>query len=82
MKFAIYSHTYRPYSNPSVLADLAAEAEQTGWDGYFLWDVIPSEDPAVTADPWISLAAMAAKTRNLILGSMITPLAKRQPPKI
>jgi len=79
MKFAIYSHTYHPYSNPSVLADLAVEAEKAGWDGYFLWDVIPSEDPAVTADPWISLAAMAVKTRKLILGPMITPLARRRP---
>jgi len=79
MKFAIYSHTYHPYSNPVILADLANEAEQAGWDGYFLWDMIPSNESTVTTDPWISLAAMAVKTKKLILGPMITPLARRRP---
>jgi len=79
MKFALYTHTYQPYSNPAVLADLAKEAEHAGWDGYFLWDVIPSIESSVTADPWISLAAMAVKTQNLILGPMITPIARRRP---
>ncbi|MEJ2262497.1 MAG: LLM class flavin-dependent oxidoreductase [Anaerolineales bacterium] len=82
MKFAIYSHTYHPYSNPSILAELAEEAEQAGWDGYFLWDVLPSKGSAVTADPWISLAAMAVKTKRITLGPMITPLARRRPWKV
>ena len=82
MKFAIYSHIYHPYSNPSLLADLAEEAEQAGWDGYFLWDVLPSNGSAVTVDPWIALAAMAVKTKSIILGPMITPLARRRPWKV
>jgi hypothetical protein len=79
VKFAIYSHTYHPFSNPAVLADLAKDAEQAGWDGYFLWDVIPSKETTVTADAWISLAAMAMKTKKILLGPMITPLARRRP---
>jgi alkanesulfonate monooxygenase SsuD/methylene tetrahydromethanopterin reductase-like flavin-dependent oxidoreductase (luciferase family) len=34
------------------------------------------------ADPWITLAAIAASTRRIRLGPMVTPLARRRPVKV
>ena len=30
----------REYGDPNVLVGLAREAEQAGWDGFFVWDHI------------------------------------------
>ena len=66
------------------LADLAAQAEAVGWDGFFLWDhlfaFMPGPVPAV--DPWIALAAIALKTERVLIGPMVTPLPRRRPVKL
>ena len=63
-----------------VLAGLAARAEAAGWDGVFLWDHVLYRAPVVAiVDPWISLAAMAATTRRVKIGALVTPLARRRP---
>ena len=71
-------------SDPLVLVDLALAAEARGWDGVFLWDHMIRQpgEPQVIADPWILLAAMAASTTRIRLGTMITPLARRRPQKV
>jgi alkanesulfonate monooxygenase SsuD/methylene tetrahydromethanopterin reductase-like flavin-dependent oxidoreductase (luciferase family) len=67
-------------ADPALLADLAADAEDAGWDGVFLWDHLRYRAPAVSAtDPWIALAAIAAQTSRIRLGPMVTPLARRRP---
>jgi alkanesulfonate monooxygenase SsuD/methylene tetrahydromethanopterin reductase-like flavin-dependent oxidoreductase (luciferase family) len=67
-------------ADPSLLADLAAEAEQAGWDGVFVWDHLRYRAPVQSAtDPWIALAAMATRTDRVLLGPMVTPLARRRP---
>jgi alkanesulfonate monooxygenase SsuD/methylene tetrahydromethanopterin reductase-like flavin-dependent oxidoreductase (luciferase family) len=67
-------------ADPAVLAQLAAEAEAAGWDGFFVWDHVNYRAPvrAVT-DPWIALAAIACQTERIIIGPMVTPLARRRP---
>ena len=69
------------YANPAVLADLAADAEQAGWDGFFLWDVFPGDattsEPVV--DPWVALTAVALRTRRIRIGIFVTPLARYRP---
>jgi alkanesulfonate monooxygenase SsuD/methylene tetrahydromethanopterin reductase-like flavin-dependent oxidoreductase (luciferase family) len=73
-------------SSPQVLADLAFEAEDSGWDGVFVWDCIyvqpgdPRNHP--TCDPWIALAAIAIHTKRIRIGPIITPLARRRPWKL
>jgi hypothetical protein len=66
-----------------ALADLAVEAEQAGWDGFFVWDTVYAEmdDPRnePTCDPWIALAAIAGRTQKIRLGPLVTPIARRQP---
>ena len=56
--------------------DLAVLAEQAGWDGIFVFEV------AYGIDPWGLLAAMAARTTRIKLGTMLTPLPWRRPWKV
>ena len=87
MQFAIDLPPFGPFSNPHLVAELAHEAEEAGWNGFFLWDHINyklegSPEPLAIADPWIMLAAMALRTTNLKLGPMVTPLPRRRPWKL
>ncbi len=65
------------YAHVRTLADLAAEAEEAGWDGFFLQDVLFSTEPIV--DPWVVLAAVALRTERLRIGVFLTPLPRRRP---
>jgi alkanesulfonate monooxygenase SsuD/methylene tetrahydromethanopterin reductase-like flavin-dependent oxidoreductase (luciferase family) len=70
-------------SDPTVCARLAAEAEEAGWHGFFVWDQLRWEAPVRhVADPWITLAAIATATERLRLGPMVTPLPRRRPAKV
>lgn len=80
MKFALDVSTAETYSDPRTLADLAAEAEQAGWDGFFVWDAVFARPPGLPmANPWIALAAVAMHTKRIRIGAMVTPLARRRP---
>lgn len=81
MRFGLDVPTSMEFSNARDLAELAAEAEDAGWDGFFLWDVIfDVEDPtAPVADPWVALTAVALNTTRMRIGVMVTPLARRRP---
>src|SRR5215470_923410 len=56
--------------------DLGTLAEQAGWDGVFTWEA------AYGVDPWTVLAAIAARTSRVRLGTMLTPLPWRRPWKV
>ena len=64
--------------DPMALVDLAVEAEQAGFDGFFLWDHMTWSDdglgPAIV-DPWAVLSVIAARTERIIVGPMITPVS-------
>ncbi len=72
------------WGNVRVFAELAALAEDAGWDGVFLEDYIvwQSNQSVPTHDPWIMLAAMAMQTERIRLGTNVTPLARRRPWKL
>ena len=79
-KRGLFVPAFDPLADPRVFADLAAEAEQAGWDGLFVWDHLLYADPVVEiADPWICLAAAAMTTSRIQLGTMVTPLSRRRP---
>jgi len=67
-------------ADPRVVADLAVDAEEAGWDGFFLWDHLLYAAPVrAIADPWVCCAAVSARTTRLVLGPMVTPLSRRRP---
>ncbi len=67
------------FADPTRLATLAADAERAGWDGFFLWDHVIRRQPwQPMVDPWVALAAVAAATERIVLGPMVTPLARRR----
>jgi alkanesulfonate monooxygenase SsuD/methylene tetrahydromethanopterin reductase-like flavin-dependent oxidoreductase (luciferase family) len=69
------------FADPRRLARLARDAEQAGWDGFFVWDTLVHEDKAVI-DPWIALAAVATTTRRVRIGTMVASAARRRPWKL
>jgi alkanesulfonate monooxygenase SsuD/methylene tetrahydromethanopterin reductase-like flavin-dependent oxidoreductase (luciferase family) len=80
MKRAIDVAPFEELSEPALVAELAAHAEKRGWDGFFVWDHVEYRAPVRrVADPWITLAAIAMVTSNVIIGPMVTPLARRRP---
>lgn len=87
MQFAIDLPHFGPFSNPHLMVGLAHEAEEAGWDGFFIWDHLNYYQaglpkPVAIADPWILLTAMALHTKYIKLGTMVTPLPRRRPWKL
>ncbi|HEY7350536.1 MAG TPA: LLM class flavin-dependent oxidoreductase [Ktedonobacterales bacterium] len=82
MRYALDLPNFGDWANPRTLAELAREAEEAGWDGFFLWDHLQAFPAAPFADPWVALAAMAQHTQRIRLGTMVTPLPRRRPWKL
>lgn len=77
MKYGLDVSIHGEYAGPHRLADLAVEAEEAGWDGFFVQDGLLHAEPAT--DPWVALAAIAARTRRIRIGALVTALARRHP---
>ena len=83
LRSALWLPPFGDLADPVVVARLAAEAEEAGWHGFFVWDHLCWRAPVrPVADPWIILAAIATATERLRLGPMVTPLARRRPAKV
>ena len=71
---------FGPAGQVRPLVELARAAEDAGWDGIFVWDhVARIEGDVDVTEPWVALGAMASATSRLILGPLVTPLARRRP---
>jgi len=70
----------------NTISELAQEAEAAGWDGVFIADAIdigfPNAPPFPWFDPWIVLAAMAARTERIKIGTIIAAITRRRPWKV
>ena len=53
MKYAIVL----PFGDAKTAADFANDAEQAGWDGFFVWE------PVWGVDAWVALTAAALSVR-------------------
>jgi alkanesulfonate monooxygenase SsuD/methylene tetrahydromethanopterin reductase-like flavin-dependent oxidoreductase (luciferase family) len=83
MRSGLFVPIFDQLSDPRVVAGLAGEAEEAGWDGFFVWDHVRWREPVLEiADAWITLAAIATAARAIRLGPMVTPLARRRPVKV
>jgi alkanesulfonate monooxygenase SsuD/methylene tetrahydromethanopterin reductase-like flavin-dependent oxidoreductase (luciferase family) len=85
--YALYLPNYGVFGDARRVADLAREAEQVGWEGFFLWDhVAPTSGPdghgEPAVDPWIALTAVALNTQTIRIGTTVTPIPRRRPWKL
>ncbi|MGE5141501.1 MAG: LLM class flavin-dependent oxidoreductase [Rudaea sp.] len=65
-----------PQGDARTAADVAAQVEAAGWDGFFVWE------PVWGIDAWIALTAAAMRTERLRLGTMLTPVSRMRPWKL
>ena len=82
MKCAFSVLNFGSCGEARVMAELAAETEASGWDGFFVADHLqwPGFEPNV--DPWVALTAAAMSTERITLGTNVTPLPRRDLAKL
>ena len=80
MKRGLFLPAFDGLADATRMGELAALAEEVGWDGFFVWDHLRYSPPVRDiADPYLCLAIMAQRTSRLVLGPMVTPLIRRRP---
>jgi alkanesulfonate monooxygenase SsuD/methylene tetrahydromethanopterin reductase-like flavin-dependent oxidoreductase (luciferase family) len=88
MRFGMNVPIFGEYADVELLAELAVEAEEAGWDGFWVWDHLQwsgeneGEARQPSVDPTLALALIAAATSRLRIGPMVLPLARRRPWKV
>ena len=65
-----------PAGDARTAADFAYDAEQAGWDGFFVYEAVWG------IDAWVSLTAAAMRTERIRLGTDLTPLSRMRPWKL
>jgi alkanesulfonate monooxygenase SsuD/methylene tetrahydromethanopterin reductase-like flavin-dependent oxidoreductase (luciferase family) len=79
VQFAVCLSNFGSYADPRQSLRVAEATESAGWDGFFVWDHLAFVWGPPSADPWVTLAAVAAETGSLTLGTAVTPLPRRRP---
>ena len=79
MRYGLCFANIGTYSDPRTVVALGEEAEQAGWEGLLVWDHLGFVWGPPAADPWVTLAALAARTSSLVLGTNVTPVPRRRP---
>ena len=62
-----------PWASEREFADVAALAEQAGWDMVLSWEAVWAQDA------WVTLAAAAMTTDRIRLGTLLTPASRYRP---
>ena len=65
LRFAIDIAPLGELSDPRAIVRLACAAEESGWDGLSIWDSLGLSMGTTAADPFVTLAAIAARTERL-----------------
>jgi alkanesulfonate monooxygenase SsuD/methylene tetrahydromethanopterin reductase-like flavin-dependent oxidoreductase (luciferase family) len=79
VQFGVCLSNFGTYADPRQSLRVAEAADAAGWDGFFVWDHLAFVWGLPSADPWVTLAAVAARTESLTLGTALTPLPRRRP---
>ena len=79
MRCGIHLANVGTYADPRAVVSVARAAESAGWEALLVWDHLGFVWDGPAADPWISLAAVAASTERLLVGTGVTPVARRRP---
>jgi alkanesulfonate monooxygenase SsuD/methylene tetrahydromethanopterin reductase-like flavin-dependent oxidoreductase (luciferase family) len=75
MRFGIILNT----GTLDQIGDLAATAEDAGWDGVFYWDAVHLPDFGDMFDPWVALTVIAQRTRRATLGAIVMAVPRHKP---
>lgn len=67
------------YSDPRNVVRVAETAEAAGWEALLLWDHLAFVWGPPAGDAWTTLAAVAARTTRLLVGTGVTPVPRRRP---
>src|SRR4051794_24369282 len=78
MRYGLCVASVGTYSDPRNVITLAEEAESAGWEALLYWDHLAFVWGPPAADPWVTLAAVAASTTRLVLGTNVTPVPRRR----
>jgi len=65
-----------PRGDAQTAAEFAYQAEEAGWDGFFVWE------PVWGIDAWVCLTAAAMRTKRIQLGTMLSPISRMRPWKL
>jgi alkanesulfonate monooxygenase SsuD/methylene tetrahydromethanopterin reductase-like flavin-dependent oxidoreductase (luciferase family) len=79
VKYGIEIVTLGPYADPRRVVELAAAAEQAGFEMVAVWDHLAYAWGVPSADPLVTLSAVAQATRRVRLLTFVTPLARHRP---
>ncbi|MFG1905804.1 LLM class flavin-dependent oxidoreductase [Kribbella sp. NPDC048928] len=86
MRFSVNIPNFGDFADPRTVAQVAAAAEEAGWDGLFVWDhVVHSKQQRrgqAFGDPWMLMTAAALATSRIKLGPLVTPVARRRPEQL
>ena len=80
MKFGLQLPNIGAFVDVKLLVEVAQEAEEAGWDGFFLWDHAAIPDAMI--DPMTIFGAIAVTTTRIRFGPMITAPSRRRPWKL
>ena len=76
MQYGLSVPNFGEFFWPRRRAQFAAQAEEAGWDGLFLWDHVLAW-PTPMVDTWVALTAIAMSTHRMRIGPLVTPLPRR-----
>jgi alkanesulfonate monooxygenase SsuD/methylene tetrahydromethanopterin reductase-like flavin-dependent oxidoreductase (luciferase family) len=79
MRFGVFLPPFAEFAEPQRVVALSKLAEESGWDGLFLWDHMLAAPGMAVADPWVIMGAVAAGTSRIRMGALVTPLPRRRP---
>ncbi|MDX3005499.1 LLM class flavin-dependent oxidoreductase [Kribbella solani] len=86
MRFSINIPNFGDFADVRTVARVAAAAEEAGWDALFVWDhVVHSKESRrgqPFGDPWMLMTAAALATSRILLGPLVTPVARRRPEQL
>jgi alkanesulfonate monooxygenase SsuD/methylene tetrahydromethanopterin reductase-like flavin-dependent oxidoreductase (luciferase family) len=86
MRFSINIPNFGDFADPRAVATVATAAERAGWHGLFVWDHVVHDKKRrrgdAFGDPWMLLTAAALATSRILLGPLVTPVARRRPEQL
>ena len=82
MRYGLDITSAGEWGRPDQIAELAALAEDHGWDGVFCEDYLAFPGGGPTYDVWVTLGLVAQATTRMTIGTMVTPLPSRHPPAV